>query len=65
MASPEHREALEQNLEQHKQELRLAVQDFSTAARSWSHPSEAVRQHPGRWLVGAFVVGLWLGSRGG
>ena len=61
MASPEHREALEQNLEQHKQELRVAVQDLSIAARSWSDPSESIRLHPGTWLASAFVFGLWLG----
>ena len=62
MASPEHREALRQSLEQHKQELRLAVQDLSVAARSWSDPSESIRLHPAAWLTGAFVVGLWLGK---
>jgi hypothetical protein len=62
MASPENREALRQALEQHKQELRLAVQDLSIAARSWSHPSESIRSHPGAWLASAFLVGLWLGS---
>ena len=61
MARPEGREALQQALEQHKQELRLAVQDLTIAARSWSDPSESIRLHPGAWLAGAFVVGLWLG----
>jgi hypothetical protein len=61
MARPEQRDALQQTLEQHKQELRLAVQDLSIAARSWSDPSESIRLHPGVWLAGAFVVGLWLG----
>ena len=61
MASPEHREALQQNLEQHKQELRVAVQDLTVAARSWSDPSESIRVHPGAWLASAFLVGVWLG----
>ncbi len=61
MARPENREALRQSLEQHKHELRLAVQDLSVAARSWSDPSESIRLRPGAWLAGAFVVGLWLG----
>jgi hypothetical protein len=64
MARPEEREVLRQSLEQHKQELRLAVQDLGIAARSWSNPSESIRLHPGMWLLGAFAVGLWLG-RGG
>lgn len=62
MARPEGREALQQALEQHKQQLRLAVQDLTIAARSWSDPSESIRLHPGAWLAGAFVVGFWLGS---
>ena len=61
MASPEHREALQQNLEQHKQELRLAVQDLTVAAKSWSDPTESIRLHPGSRLTGAFVFALWLG----
>jgi hypothetical protein len=61
MARPEQREAVRQSLEQHKQDLRLAVQDLTIAARSWSDPSESIRLHPGAWLASAFVVGLWLG----
>ncbi len=61
MASPQEREALRQSLEQHKQDLRLAVQDLSIAAKSWSDPAEAIRLRPLAWLAGAFVVGLWLG----
>jgi hypothetical protein len=61
MASPETREALRQRLDQDKEELRLAVQDLSIAARSWSNPAESIRLRPGVWLAGAFVVGLWLG----
>jgi hypothetical protein len=52
---------MRQTLEQHKEELRLAVQDLSVAARSWSDPAEAIRHRPAAWLTGAFIVGLWLG----
>ena len=65
MASPQEREVLRQSLEQHKQELRLAVVDLGVAARSWTDPAESIRQHPVPWLVGAFLVGLWLGRDGG
>jgi len=61
MARPEQREVVRQSLEQHKQDLRLAVEDLTIAARSWSNPSESIRLHPGAWLAGAFIVGLWLG----
>jgi hypothetical protein len=64
MASPEERETVRQSLEQHTQELRLAVQDLGIAARSWSDPSEVVRSHPAGWICGGFLVGLWLGRLG-
>lgn len=52
---------LEQSLEHHKQELRVAVQELGLAARSWSSPAELVRQNPAAWMVAAFVLGWWLG----
>jgi hypothetical protein len=61
MARPEDRESVRQSLEQHKHELRIAVQDLGVAARSWSDPSELIRQHPGLWLLGGFLFGVWLG----
>jgi hypothetical protein len=64
VASTEKREVLRQSLEQHKQELRLAMQDLGTAARSWGDPALAIRHHPAQWLVGAFLVGVWLGRDG-
>jgi hypothetical protein len=64
VASSEQAEELRQSLEQHKHELRVAMQDLGTAARSWSNPTGSIREHPGRWLVGAFRVGLWLGRDG-
>lgn len=64
MASPEDRESVRHSLEQHKQDLRVAVQDLGVAARSWSDPAESIRQHPGMWLLGAFGFGLWLGRDG-
>ena len=67
MASAEDRETLRQSLEQHKQELRVAVQDLGTAARSWSDPTTSIRERPIPWLVGAFVLGLvvWPRQPGG
>jgi hypothetical protein len=64
MARPEDSEAVRQSLEQHKQQLRLAVQDLGVAARSWGDPSGSIRRHPGAWLLGAFAFGLWLGRDG-
>jgi hypothetical protein len=64
VASAEQREELRQSLELHKRELRLAMQDLGTAARSWGSPAGSIRQRPARWLLGAFLVGLWLGRDG-
>jgi len=61
MASAEDREMLRQSLEQHKQELRIAVQDLGTAAKSWSDPTASIRERPIPWLIGAFVLGWWFG----
>ena len=61
MASAEDRETLRQALEQHKQDLRVAVQDLGSAARSWSDPTISIRDRPIPWLIGAFLVGWWLG----
>jgi hypothetical protein len=58
VARPEDRELLEQSLAQHKEELRIAVQELRLAARSWSDP---IRQRPIIWLATAFLLGLWLG----
>jgi hypothetical protein len=62
VARPENPELLRQSLEQHKQELRVAVQDLRVAARAWSHPRESVREHPVAWLAAAFLFGLWFGQ---
>ncbi len=61
METAEEREALEQSLEHHKDDLRAAVRDLGVAARSWSDPATSIREHPIIWLAGAFLMGAWLG----
>lgn len=57
----EDREALEQSLEHHKDDLRAAVRDLGVAARSAGDPATSIREHPIIWLAGAFLIGAWLG----
>lgn len=61
MARPEEREVLQQNLEGHKRELRLAVHELREAALVWPDPRERIRERPVGWLLGGLVIGFWLG----
>ena len=61
MARAESREALRQAMEEHRHQLRLAVEELKVAARMWTDPRDAVREHPGPWLAGGLGLGLWLG----
>lgn len=63
MARPEEREVVRQHMEEQKRELRLAVDDFREAARSWTDPRDLIRERPGTWMVGGLLLGLWLGWR--
>ena len=63
MAVPEEREAIRQNLEEHKREIRVAVEELTQAAKSWPDPRERIRSRPGAWLLGGVLVGLWIGWR--
>jgi hypothetical protein len=63
MASPERLEALRQSIAEHERELREAVHEASEAAWRWTDLSDFVREHPGVWMLGGVVLGLWLGGR--
>ena len=60
----EQREDLLQSIERDQKEVRLAVEELTGAARSTFKASEHVKQFPLTWTIGAFLVGVWLGSRG-
>lgn len=62
-ASSDSPEAVRQSLEQHRDELRAAVQDLGEAARSWSDPIMAIRSRPLTWVAAGFLVGAWLGRQ--
>lgn len=61
----EERESLLQSIQQDQQEVRLAVQELSGAARSSLDVRERIKEFPLTWAVGALLFGMWLGSRGG
>ena len=63
MAQPEEREVLLQHIEEHKRELRMAVDDLREAAKAWADPRDLIRERPGAWILGGVAFGLWLGWR--
>jgi hypothetical protein len=60
----EQRENLLQGIERDQEELRVAVHELAGAARSKLAVSEHIKKYPLTWAIGAFLVGVWLGSRG-
>jgi hypothetical protein len=60
----EQREDLLQSIERHQEDVRVAVHELAGAARSKLNASAHIKEFPLTWTVGAFVVGVWLGSRG-
>jgi len=63
MAASEEREAILQDMEEHKREIQLAVEELAEAAKTWPSPRERIRSSPGAWLLGGFAVGLLIGWR--
>jgi len=59
----EQREVLLQEIERDQEEVRVAVHELTGAAKSTLNVSEHIRQFPLTWAIGAFLVGVWLGSR--
>lgn len=60
----EQREDLRQSIARDEEEVRLAVRELTGAARSTFDVSEHIKKFPLAWVMGAFLVGAWLGSRG-
>ncbi len=58
------REALRQSIEQDKAELLDAVDELKAVVTSRFQLRERIAEHPVPWLVGGFLFGLWLSSRG-
>ena len=60
----ERREGLLQSIERDQEEVRGAVQELVDAAQVRFDVRERVKESPLAWVIGACLVGLWLGSRG-
>jgi hypothetical protein len=56
------REVLVESIERDEQELREAVQELTGAASTQLQISERIKQAPLPWLLGGFLLGIWLGS---
>jgi len=63
MSEPESRAAIEQSLEVHQRELRVAFAELKNAAVTAASPRHPIREHPERWLLIGLGLGLWLGWR--
>lgn len=61
----EQRADLLQSIERDQEEVRVAVHALTGAAGSKLDVSEYIKKFPLTWAIGAFLVGVWLGSLGG
>jgi hypothetical protein len=59
------REVLRQSIELDKAELLDAVDELKTAVQSQFDIRERIAENPVPWLVGGFLIGLWLSSGSG
>jgi len=58
------REDLLQSIERDEEEVRVAVQQLADVAGSKLDVGERIKAFPLTWVLGALLVGVWLGSRG-
>ena len=63
MSYPEDRARVIESLEAHKRELRLAADEFKDATQTWTSLRTLVRTNPRNALLGALLLGAWLGLR--
>ena len=57
------RQALLRSLDDHKRDLRVAIEDLRAAASPWVVLDEAIRDRPGTWMIAGLVAGMWFGRR--
>lgn len=60
----EQRDHLRQSIEQDEEKMRVAMHELAGAARFKLDLGERIKQSPLTWVIGACLVGAWLGSRG-
>jgi hypothetical protein len=59
----EQRDELLESIERDQEDLRVAVQELTGAARATFDLGERIKEHPLTWIIGGLVFGLWLGTR--
>lgn len=57
-------EALQESLASNQQELRASVERVKRAVREPLDVQKRIRESPAPWVLGAALLGLWLGTRG-
>ncbi len=62
-AMDDERELLRQSIERDEAELRDAVDELKAAVQSEFSLRSQISTHPLPWLVGGFMLGVWLGRR--
>ena len=60
----EQREHLLQSIEQDEEKVRVAMHELTGAAHFTVDVAERIKQLPLTCVIGACLVGAWLGSRG-
>jgi hypothetical protein len=61
----EARDELTIRLDRHRDELRRGVDDLASAVHDATRSLLPMRESPGLWAVGGFVLGVWIGWGGG
>jgi len=61
-AYSDRRQELLRSIEHNRAEMRRAVDDLRGAARKLS-PRDRIVSHPMPWILGALLLGVWLGNR--
>jgi hypothetical protein len=66
MTTEERRAELLESVARHERELDRAVADFKEAVRRppLARVRSHIADHPLPWIVGALLIGCWLGSDG-
>lgn len=60
----EQRDHLLRSIEQDEEKMRAATHELAGAVRFKLDLGERIKQSPLIWVIGACLVGVWLGSRG-
>jgi hypothetical protein len=61
VTEPDEREALRESIERNEADLREAVDELTHVVKRELTLGTRVADDPAPWLVGAFLLGIWLG----